>query len=110
MQVLVKCAMKIKEIKRKKQLPHKFCKDFIRLYQKTGWDDFNNELRVTDSTLNEGINCRVTSKLGRKGCFVRHGHTNECHKTCNGWYLGMAVPTSFIVGILILVRTYYIRT
>ena len=75
-----------------KKVPHKF----LKLYQKTGWDDFNNELRVTESTLNEDTSCRVTSESDRKGCFIRRGHTNECHKTHNGWYL----------GILILVRTY----
>ena len=32
--------------------------DFIRLYQKTGWSNFD-ELRVTDSTLNEGTNSLI---------------------------------------------------
>ena len=38
--------------------------DFIRLYQKTGWSDFD-ELRVTDSTLNESTNFLITSEKGR---------------------------------------------
>ena len=42
----------------------------------------------------------VTSELEQEGWFV-HGHVlvRECHKTCNGWYSGMAAP---IVGVLIL--------
>ena len=32
-------------------------------------------------------------------CTLSH---NECHKTHNGWYSGMVVPTYSIVGILIL--------
>ena len=57
-EALVKCVMKIKESRRKKRLP---CKIFllkrglIRLYQKTGWSNFD-EFRVIDSTLNEGTN------------------------------------------------------
>ena len=52
-------------------MPHKKVnerKDFTRLYQKTGWTNFD-ELRVTDSTLNEGINSRVTSELGKERWF-----------------------------------------
>ena len=55
-----KCAMKMKE--RKKRPPHKnFCgerKDFVRLYQKTGWTNFD-ELQVIDSSNNEGTNSLV---------------------------------------------------
>ena len=34
----------------------------MRLYQKTGWTDFD-ELQVTNSTLNEGTNFLVMSEL-----------------------------------------------
>ena len=37
--------------------------DFIRLYKKTGWSDFD-ELRVTDSTLNEGTNSLINERKG----------------------------------------------
>ena len=41
---------------RKKHCHIKFKKeDFIWLYQKIGWADFN-KLQITDSTLNEGTN------------------------------------------------------
>ena len=53
-----KCAMKMKERRRKNDGRVKFFywkEDFIRLYQKTGWSDFD-ELRVTDSTLKKGTN------------------------------------------------------
>ena len=33
--------------------------------------------------------------------FVGHSRTNERHKTHNGWYSGMVVPTSSIVALLI---------
>ena len=52
------------------------------LYQKTGWANFD-ELQVTNSTLNEGINSRVLSELGQERWFVRHCHTNKHHKTRN---------------------------
>ena len=57
MQAHEKCAMKMKE-RRKNDGCVKFFywkEDFIRLYQKTGWSDFD-ELRVTDSTLKKGTN------------------------------------------------------
>ena len=38
----------------------------IRLYQKTGWFDFD-ELRVTDSTLNEGTNSLINERWNRGG-------------------------------------------
>ena len=91
--------------KKKKRLPHKNVltkEDFIWLYQKTGWINFD-ELQVTDSTLNEGTKSLVMSKLGWKRrfvvCLLSH---NVCHKTCNGWYSGMVTPIYSIVGILIL--------
>ena len=61
--------------------------DFIRLYQKTDWSDFD-ELRVTDSTLNEGTNSENNSLINeRKGAgqMVRRALSqNERHKTRNG--------------------------
>ena len=80
-------------------------KDFIRLYQKTGWTDFN-ELQVTDSTLNKGTNSHVTSESGGKGWFVGCGHTKECHKTHNGWYSGMVVLLCWYIDSTYIVRTY----
>ena len=62
-----KCVMKMKE--RKNDCHLKICderKDFIRLYQKTGWTDFN-ELQVIDSSNNEGTNSQVMGELGGKG-------------------------------------------
>ena len=54
----------------------------MRLYQKTGWSDFD-ELWVTDSTLNEGINSLINEQKG--GQMVRHALLqNEHHKTHNG--------------------------
>ena len=52
--------------RRKIQRPHKkfyWKEDFIRLYQKTGWSDFD-ELQVTDSTLNEGTNSLINERKG----------------------------------------------
>ena len=54
--------------------------DFIRLYQKTGWSDFD-ELWVTDSTLNEGTNFLINE---RKGAGKSALSQNERHKTRNG--------------------------
>ena len=34
----------------------------MRLYQKTGWADFD-ELQVTDSTLNEGTNSLINKRI-----------------------------------------------
>ena len=55
-----------KRIRRKqKQLPHKkfyLKEDFIRLYQKIGWADFD-ELWVTDSTLKEGTNSLINERI-----------------------------------------------
>ena len=57
--------------------------DFIRLYQKTGCSDFD-ELRVTDSTLNEGTNSLINERKGA-GLMVRRALSqNERHKTRNG--------------------------
>ena len=36
------------------------------------------------------------------GWFFEYGYTNECHKTHNGWYLGLVAPISSIVWLLIL--------
>ena len=51
----------------------------MRMYQKTGWSDFD-ELRVTDSTLNEGTNSLINERLGAGlmvRCLLSH---NEHHK------------------------------
>ena len=37
-----------------------------------------------------------------RGWFFERGRTNGCHKTRNGWYLGLVAPISSIVGLLIL--------
>ena len=46
----------------------------MKLHQKTGWVDFD-ELRVTDSTLTEGTNSLVTSKLRKERWFIMHCRT-----------------------------------
>ena len=56
--------------------------DFIRLYQKTGWSDFD-ELRVTDSTLNEGPNSLINERKGAGQMVRRALSQNERHKTRN---------------------------
>ena len=56
--------MKMKEEKNDGRIKNFYWKeDFIRLYQKTGWSDFD-ELRVTDSTLNEGTNSLINERKG----------------------------------------------
>ena len=54
--------------------------DFIRLYQKTGWFDFD-ELRVT---LNEGTNSLITERKGAGQMVRRALSQNERHKIRNG--------------------------
>ena len=82
-----KCAMKIKERKKKKTTAaYNFFywkDDFIRLYQKTGWSDFD-ELWVTDSTLNEGTNSLINERKGAGQMVRRALSQNEHHKTRNG--------------------------
>ena len=53
------------------------------LYQKTGWSDFD-ELRVTDSTLNEGTNSLINERKGAGQMVRRVLSQNELHKTRNG--------------------------
>ena len=75
-----------KERKRKRRPRKKFFyrkEDFIRLYQKTGWSDFD-ELWVTDSTLNEGTNSLINERKGAGQMVRRALSQNECHKTRNG--------------------------
>ena len=55
----------------------------MRLYQKTGWCDFD-ELRVTDSTLNEGTNSLINERKGAGQMVCRALSQNERHKTRNG--------------------------
>ena len=60
--------------KKKKQRLRNFFwwkEEFIRLYQKSGWTDFN-ELQDTISTLNEDTNSLVTSESEPDGWFVMH--------------------------------------
>ena len=73
--------------------------DFIRLYQKIGWADFD-ELRVNDS---EGTNSQGMSELGWNRWFVVRSHTMSTIKlamadTLEWWRLRI----SSIVGLLIL--------
>ena len=60
--------MKVKE---RKNNCHTERKDFIRLYQKIGWINFN-ELWANDSTLNEGAN---SEQIGWKGLHSLHNDT-----------------------------------
>ena len=59
--------------------------------------DFD-ELRVDDSTQDEGNNTEVRKELEPNGWFV------VCSRKtiANGWYSGMVAPVSSIVGLLIL--------
>ena len=60
------------------------------------------QLRDIDSSNNEGTNCLVNGRIGRER-MVRHAQShNGRHKSRNGWYLGMVVPISSILGLLIL--------
>ena len=71
------------------------------LYQKTGPTDFDDELRIIDSSNNKGTNFRVKGKsdVGAQGR----------HKTCNGWYLEMVVPISSILSLLFLYsKTFWV--
>ena len=89
------CAMKMKVRKNDDRVMWK--EELIRLYQKSGRTDFN-ELQDTVSTLNEGTNSLVTSR--RMVC--RAWAQNERYKICNGWFSGLVVPISSIVGVSIL--------
>ena len=62
------------------------------LYQRTGRTNFD-ELWVSDSTLNEGTNFLVNMRIGAGRMVCCALSYNECHKTHNGWYSGMMVPT-----------------
>ena len=60
--------------------------------------DFN-KFRVNDSSYTKGTNM---SESMPNGWFIVHSCTNGCHKTHNGWYLGLMVPVFSIVGLLVL--------
>ena len=63
-------------------------------------------LQVTDSSYIEGTICLVNECIGAKeiSMVFKCGCTNGCHKTSNGWYLGLIALISSIVGLLILYR------
>ena len=42
------------------------------------------------------------SKWVPRGWFFKSGYMNRRHLTCNGWYSGLVMPISTIVGLLIL--------
>ena len=80
--------IKRKKVERKKKNDSRvnifyWKEDFIRLYQKTGWSDFD-ELRVTDSTLNKGTNSLINERKGAGQMVRRALSQNERHKTRNG--------------------------
>ena len=83
-----KCAIEMKEGKKKRR-PRKTLfdgrKEFVWLLQKLDVTDFD-ELQVDNSSHTK----------------APFRHTNGHHKTRNGWYLGLVVPISSIVGLLIL--------
>ena len=97
-----KCAMKMKETK-KKRCTHKNVidgrKPFIRRTQRTGENDLN-ERRVNDSGHNEGTIILFSKRMN--GWFFECGRMNGRHLTRIGWYSGLVVPISSIVGLLIL--------
>ena len=61
-----------------------------------------NVFQINNSSNTKGTICLVNGGMGIKRIVFERGHTNWHHKTCNGWYLGLVVPISFIVGLLIL--------
>ena len=56
--------------------------DSVRLYQKTGWSNFN-ELWITDSTLNKG-NSLINELKGAEQKVRCTLSQNEYHKSRNG--------------------------
>ena len=98
--------MKMKESKKveKKRLPRKkflwWGRELIRLYQKTIGTDFD-QLQDIFHMDNEDTNSWVMSWWGWKG-FLERGRTIDRHKIRCGWYLGLGMPISSIVGMLIL--------
>ena len=78
------------------------------LYQKTSGPTDFDELRIIDSSNNEGTNSRIT-EIGQEGMirwmWVHEGH----HKTRNSWYLEMMMPISSILGLLVLYsKTFWV--
>ena len=61
-----------------------------------------DELQVNNSSHTKGTICLVNGGMGAKGIVFERGRTNGRHKTRNGWYLGLVVPISSIVELLIL--------
>ena len=62
-----------------------------------------DELQVNNSSHTKGTICLVNGgEWAPKGWFFKYGCTNGCHKTLNGWYLGLVAPISSIVGLPIL--------
>ena len=59
-------------------------------------------LQANDSLYIEGTICLVNELIGAKGMVFRAWVHERCHKTRNGWYLGLVGPISSIVSLLIL--------
>ena len=97
-QALIKRAMKIK-IEEKDCRAKRIIGVIYKAISETGWVNFD-ELRVTESTSNEGTNSLVNR--GRKDGLLCVIAQQARHKTRNGWYSGMVAPIYFIVGVLIL--------
>ena len=70
-----RCAMKMKERRKMTATQNiRERKDFIRLYQKIGWANFD-ELQDNDSTLNKGTNSRVNKRIGQEKWFIVRSRT-----------------------------------
>ena len=96
-----KCAMKMKEERKKRWLYKNFFddrKDFVWLLLKLDVTDVD-ELQDNNSSHTKGIICL---EWAPKGWFFERGRMNGHHNTCNGWYLGLVVLISSIVGLPIL--------
>ena len=75
---------------------------FIRHTQRTGENDLNDHC-VSDSGHNEGTICLLNRRIGAKGIVLERGCTNGCYFTPIGWYSGLVVLISSIVGLLIYI-------
>ena len=71
------------------------------MYHKSDMIDFD-EFQVNNSSHTKGTIYLVNVLMGAKGIVFERGHMDGRYKTHNSWYLGLVVPVSFIVGLLML--------
>ena len=75
--------------------------EYIRWLRNTRVMDIK-QLQLNDSWYIEGTICLVNEWIGAKGMVFRAWVHKRHHKTRSGWYSGLVVPISSIVGLLIL--------